>query len=289
MADRREDEVTIFGRHTIGGMQPRSSLSWLFLVLIYIQQAVFVGLIDHALRNRYWEGLAGALAGLILSLIPWYLGRRGEHPFPTAIACLWTFILTLEVWGRGFDLYDTVYGYDKIAHVLEPACITAIVLVSIVAYRLHQDLAMANWFMIAVSIAVAIASGALWEIFEFTTDQIGGCAELPTCGQYNLLDTNLDLIADAVGSVLGACGGYFYALARDDEQIERELILFAEWLAGAPAKRGRRSGKQALLPAFLVPYLQRRRAVRLGRAERSGRREQGAPGIAARERDADAP
>ena len=53
---------------------------------------------------------------------------------------------------------------------------------------------------------IAIAIGAIWEIFEFTMDQAFGF----NMQKNGLHDTMWDLIVDAIGGAIASFAGYFY-------------------------------------------------------------------------------
>ena len=62
--------------------------------------------------------------------------------------------------------------------------------------------------MYAFSLAVTI--GTIWEIFEFTMDQLFGL----TMQKSGLVDTMWDLMVDCAGAFLGAISGFFWMKGR---------------------------------------------------------------------------
>jgi len=63
----------------------------------------------------------------------------------------------------------------------------------------------------------AVAIGAVWEIFEFSRDQIFGFIMQKS----GLIDTMWDLIVDSAGALIASISGYFYIK-------KREIFLFGK-------------------------------------------------------------
>lgn len=89
--------------------------------------------------------------------------------------------------------------------------------------------AKAFWLVI-FSFSFALAIGVLWEIFEFSMDQVFGF----NMQKSGLIDTMWDLIVDALGAFLSSLAGYLYLKGEDkfsfsffmNKFIERNPHLF---------------------------------------------------------------
>lgn len=107
-------------------------------------------------------------------------------------------IISDSLIGLYFDLYTTSAVFDKIQHILGSYAF------SLFAYTLlckltHPVLNRICSFVLVVSLGLGI--GVFYEIGEF----IGDLVTKPSIpSQPSLLDTNLDLISDVIGSLLGA-------------------------------------------------------------------------------------
>ncbi|WP_371368428.1 hypothetical protein SRRS_20100 [Sporomusa rhizae] len=160
----------------------------------------------------------------VLLVLVFILADQGRHTYAQNIAikaCLWVIYTSLEMkYGFGinhyirvfvmlviindsliglyFDLYTTSTVFDKIQHVLGSYAF------SLFAYTLlckltQPVLSRICSFVLVVSLGLGI--GVFYEIGEF----IGDLVTKPSIpSQPSLTDTNLDLIADVIGSLLGA-------------------------------------------------------------------------------------
>lgn len=108
--------------------------------------------------------------------------------------------------------YYTFWWYDDALHIL------AILGASILALRVAQALALfparhatpARAALVTITVALALAS--VWEIFEFTMDDLQGTRE-----QDDLVDTMRDMTDGALGGAIGAA----YAVWRPRPGAER--------------------------------------------------------------------
>ena len=62
----------------------------------------------------------------------------------------------------------------------------------------------------------AVMIGAVWEIWEFTLDQLFGL----NTQKSGLVDTMWDLIVDAIGALIGASAGWAYLKGRNGPLVE---------------------------------------------------------------------
>ena len=143
--------------------------------------------------------VSSALAGLLAS-VPFQFIRT---PRPNVLRASEAFVLAAvgaHVMGHAFGFYAHVPFYDKILHFIIPLVIV------IVLYALSSATAWIwDWRRVTplevgiYCFTITLALGAVWEIFEFTTDQLAGTRE-----QDNNTDTMVDLISDMVGAFIGS-------------------------------------------------------------------------------------
>jgi predicted membrane protein DUF2238 len=111
--------------------------------------------------------------------------------------------MTLTGWGDALGLYDRFTHYDTVVHFLVPATIAPIVYILLaraeVLPRLHDTSERRHHIgVFVVTLSLGLAIGALWEIFEWTSDHVFG-SHLVLGEQ----DTVSDLVADGCGAAVG--------------------------------------------------------------------------------------
>ena len=112
--------------------------------------------------------------------------------------------MTLTGWGEALGFYDRFTHYDTVVHFLVPATIAPIVYILLaraeVVPRLHDTSERRHHLgVFVVTLSFGLAIGALWEIFEWTSDHVVG-SHLVLGEQ----DTVGDLVADGCGAAFGA-------------------------------------------------------------------------------------
>ncbi|WP_205697769.1 hypothetical protein [Conexibacter sp. SYSU D00693] len=98
-------------------------------------------------------------------------------------------------------LYDRLSWIDSAIHALVPAVLAplAYVLLARAGALPWPGEPPGRWATVLLCVALGAATGALWELLEWTADSVTGSRL-----QEGLADTNRDLLADAAGSLLGA-------------------------------------------------------------------------------------
>lgn len=70
----------------------------------------------------------------------------------------------------------------------------------------------------------AVMIGAVWEIWEFTLDQLFGL----NTQKSGLVDTMWDLIVDAGGAIIGAGAGWAYLKGRQNGPLTNAIHAFID-------------------------------------------------------------
>ena len=147
---------------------------------------------------------AGDVAGtfnLALGLVLLVAARFANLPRIYDLALIVALIFTQ--WGEAFGLYDAIVWYDRVVHVVVPMLASQVVYLCLARIEVMPDpaeetLPRHEAGMLVAVFALGLAVGALWEIFEWSSDGLFGSA----LSEGNT-DTVGDLIADACGSLLG--------------------------------------------------------------------------------------
>jgi hypothetical protein len=141
-----------------------------------------------------------SILGLFLTSLPLLLRRRGLVFLPWPVTVGTGAVILLHVMGIRYELYDLVWWWDAVTHMMAAFIITLVVATALVSVD-------PNWIGIpinsrsiaALSIAVVVVLGAFWEIAEFAFDGILGMNM-----QYSLDDTATDLSFDILGGTVVA-------------------------------------------------------------------------------------
>ncbi|MBW3652316.1 MAG: hypothetical protein KY433_01735 [Actinobacteria bacterium] len=105
--------------------------------------------------------------------------------------------------GEALNLYDAIAWYDRVVHVVVPMLASQVLYLCLARVEVMPDptqetLPRHEAGMFVAVFALGLAVGALWEIFEWTSDGLFG-----TQLSEGNTDTVGDLIADACGSLAG--------------------------------------------------------------------------------------
>jgi hypothetical protein len=111
--------------------------------------------------------------------------------------------LTLTQVGEAFGLYDSIGWYDRAVHFLVPMLTSQVLYLCLARIEVLPDPRQETprhdlIGMFVVTFALGLAVGALWEVFEWSSDSVFGS----NLSEGNT-DTVGDLIADACGSLAG--------------------------------------------------------------------------------------
>lgn len=161
--------------------------------------------------NGVWPAAFVTLAALALTVLPGRLARRvGLSLPPSFLAAIALFVLATLYLGEVYDFYNRFWWWDLVLHF--GSAMGFGILGFLLIFMLFQGdrYAAPPWALGVLSFCVALAVGALWEIFEYAMDTLFGFNMMKS----GLPDTMGDLIVDAVGAALAALAGVIYLLGR---------------------------------------------------------------------------
>jgi hypothetical protein len=147
---------------------------------------------------------AGDVAGtfnLLLAFAVLVAARLANLPRVYDLAVIVAFVFTQG--GEALNLYDAIAWYDRVVHFVVPMLASQVVYLCLARIEVMPDpsqetLPRHEAGMFVAVFALGLAVGALWEIFEWSSDGLFGSA----LSEGNT-DTVGDLIADACGSLAG--------------------------------------------------------------------------------------
>ncbi len=170
---------------------------WLILVISF--------LVSMAMGR--WSITFVSVATLILSMAPALLAERFHLRLPISlVAIIVVFVFSTMFLGEVFDFYERYWWWDVVLHG-GSAIAFGMIGFLFVFYLFEGDrFAAPPIAMTFIAFCFAISIGAMWEIFEFSMDQLFGL----NMQKSGLIDTMWDLIVDVIGASLGSFVGYFY-------------------------------------------------------------------------------
>ena len=190
--------------------------------ILLISQIVSITIIDSKVAVGHIAfQLFENLLMIIVTLLPLIVGKVINSTIPKAMEIAFvTFCFASLVMGDLFDFYGRFPWWDMVLHGISG------IMLGILGYAIYnafgpKDLPSPIWGPVWI-ICFALASGAIWEIWEYTTDGIFGLNSqeflissgtfdntTPLSGRAALKDTMEDLILDFMGSLCVAIASFF--------------------------------------------------------------------------------
>lgn len=173
----------------------RRAMYGITAVFVLVQIAVMCALAYRG-RPDYIRSVAGTSALQVFFIV----GEVRYNLFmSTYVRVLVTLTLFIDaLFGYYFDLYVSSVVFDKILHCFGTYAFSLFAYIIVLQLQ-GNPIDRRVKFIFTVSLGLSL--GAFYEILEFITDSI---AQPVQPSQPNLLDTDLDLIADLAGAVLAA-------------------------------------------------------------------------------------
>ena len=196
------------------------------LITRALQALLIVGMIAAAFRGNWLNVIT---VGLILFLIalPRLLGDRFKVVIPDEFIMLAAvFIFGSLFLGSFRDFYERFWWWDAALHTASGGLLGILGLMLV--YSLNRDpnikVTMSPFFVALFATCFAMAIGVVWEIYEFTVDQLLGW----NMQRNGIVDTMWDLIVDTAGAAVVSVMGYAYLKSNRESVIARGLERFVE-------------------------------------------------------------
>ncbi len=181
-----------------------------FLINWFIRITLLIA-IYQSIKNINYLALFFSIIVLFITFFPYIFNWKFNLKIPTEIQMIIVlFIYSSLYLGEIQSYYTKFWWWDIFLHT-GSAIIFGFIGFTILYFMYSKNNVKARPWAIAIfSFTFAMAIGAIWEIFEFSVDQIL---------KYNmqksgLVDTMWDLIVDALGAILATSIGYIYLKTR---------------------------------------------------------------------------
>lgn len=172
--------------------------------------------------------LTGKYDGNILVILSYYglllvpcIIKKFKIELPSLIETIYfVFIIVACLLGSVLKFYGIIYWFDSFVHYISgilTAVLAFIILIKLGKFK-DKDLAFNILFMILVTLSVAV----LWEMFEFTADNLlGGDAQ-------KVLETGVtDTMKDMICAFLGSC---LISIMYIFEKINNKKMLISKFI-----------------------------------------------------------
>ncbi len=192
-------------------------------ILVLVIQGFLVVEIVTGLVTGQWMPVFVAVSTLGLTLLPDRFARFFGIALPGSIlSAIVIFIFATLFLGEVADFYERFWWWDLVLHFFSALSIAAMAFLAIFMLFEGDRYAAPPWALAVLSAAVALAIGALWEIFEYGMDQIFGM----NMQKSGLTDTMTDLMIDTLGAALGGLSGYLFLKGRQFGGIGAAMAEF---------------------------------------------------------------
>lgn len=212
----------------------------LILSLVYSAVNIVVSVTGKAAHQDYERGVSDyvlmlfqCILGLVVMSIPSFLERKWRIDIPNYMYIMYFIFLFCAIYlGEVRRFYYVIPYWDIILHAFSGAMLGALgfTLVSIFNDAMKVKLSLSPGFVAFFAFCFALASGAVWEIYEFVMDGIirtnmqkfllaDGSALV---GRAALADTMEDLIVDCLSALVVTATGYLVLKNRARRSAKRE-------------------------------------------------------------------
>jgi hypothetical protein len=216
-----------------------------------LQALMALGLVVFLWRHD-WENVFLTVAVIALAIFPAFVSRRYRIFVPPEFQLIAVGFVFLSLFlGSAGDFYYHFWWWDIVLHISSGFLLGIVGWITL--FLLNQTDRLPHGirpvFLCFFGVTFAVFLGVLWEIFEFTVDQIWPSVNMQS-NETGVVDTMYDLIVDTIGAILVALmgwayfkwGSYSFIVERVKMFIRKNPRLF-------PRMKGRRStiddGRQA--------------------------------------------
>ncbi|MAM71007.1 MAG: hypothetical protein CMP91_07705 [Gammaproteobacteria bacterium] len=193
----------------------------------FLKTALVIGAISTFWQAQY-QSTFEILLILLITTLPVVLGNRFDVRIPHIFETFAVIFVFMSLFlGEVYDYYGRFWWWDKVLHTGSAFLLGVLgfLLVYVLNEKKEIELELNPSFMALFAFMFAVSIGAIWEIFEFTMDQIFGL----NMQKSGLVDTMWDLIVDCLGAMVVSVFGWIYIKDRENDSfLERWIEDFIE-------------------------------------------------------------
>jgi len=184
----------------------RFPISKSFTTLYFIWGSLVLALL-FALFRADWLNAFVSFSTLLLTLIPFLLQNRYRFYIPVGFTAAIAFFIYGAIFlGEVHNFYEAFWWWDTLLHGVSAFGFGLIGVVSLLLLYRGEKIKAHPKLLALFAFLIAVAIGAIWEIFEFSMDSFFGF----NMQKNGLHDTMWDLIVTAFGGAVASFAGYLY-------------------------------------------------------------------------------
>ncbi len=192
-----------------------------------LKVTLVIGAISMFWQQQYQSAFEILLI-LLITTLPVVLGDRFDVKIPHIFETFAVIFVFMSLFlGEVYDYYGRFWWWDKVLHTGSAFLLGVLgfLMVYVLNEKKEIDLDLNPSFMALFAFMFAVSIGAIWEIFEFTMDQVFGL----NMQKSGLVDTMWDLIVDCLGAFIVSVAGWIYIKDRENDSfLERWIEEFIE-------------------------------------------------------------
>jgi len=123
--------------------------------------------------------------------------------------------------GELANFYELFWWWDVVLHFSSAIAFGCIGFIILFYLNRTNKISSKPFWIALFSFSFAVSIGVIWEIFEFSMDQIFGM-HMQKSG---IVDTMWDLIVDAIGALISVAAGYAYMQGKEKSYLSKLIGL----------------------------------------------------------------
>ncbi|NPE29481.1 hypothetical protein HNV12_16285 [Methanococcoides sp. SA1] len=160
-----------------------------------------------AILTGNWMHLGFFMYVLIVTFLPSIIEKKYRFEFPNEFEVLiMLYIYASLMLGEYQEFFEIFWWWDVFLHTFLGVIIASLGFILVYVLNSEHKVNLSPFFIALFSFSIAVASGAIWEIFEYSMDMLFGI-NMQTSG---LVDTMWDLIVETLSALLVSTLGYLY-------------------------------------------------------------------------------
>jgi uncharacterized membrane protein YjdF len=218
-----------YGRAPAGTLLPSKLHTWLLILLELVMGVEAIVL----LFRGQWMHVFVTFLLMALIAFPAVFPRRMPIQVPSEIQVfVVVFLFATLFLGEVQNFYIRFWWWDLVLHTSSGVLLglAGFLVVYVLNENEMVDVSMRPSFLALFAFSFSVSLGALWEIFEFSMDQLAGTnMQKPMLGDPSgLTDTMWDIIVDTLGALVMALAGWRYMRRARHDRTDHWLRRFVD-------------------------------------------------------------